>query len=131
MCFPSAAVFYSIESINLHVLPFQDCKGCAGCFLSATAASPLNNDPFLGAWRCRENAAPVHIFVQAPLEPDVIDLRSVFFEADFLMLSSEAPRCTFFYNASTTERLQNVISLQASEVQAKNVHGSRNKHGSH
>lgn len=77
MCFPSAVVFYCIESVNVDVTLFQGLKGCTGCFLGATAASPLNNDPFLGARRCRENTAPVHIFVEAQLEPDLIDPGSV------------------------------------------------------
>lgn len=78
---------FSTVSVNVHVTLFQDFKGCAGCFLGATAASPLNNDPFFVARRCWENAAPAHIFVEAQLEPDLIDPGSVFFEADFMTLS--------------------------------------------
>lgn len=85
MCFPSAAVFYSIESVNVHVTLFQDFKGCAGYFLGATAASPLNTDPFLGAL--------AHIFVEAQLESDLTDPGSVFFEADFLPFRQELGGC--------------------------------------
>lgn len=43
-------------------------------FLGATAASPVNHNPFF---------APAHIFVEAQLEPDPVDPGSVFFKADF------------------------------------------------
>lgn len=60
--------------------------------LGVTAASPLNNDPFLGASRGGElHSAPALIFVEAQLWPDLIDPGSVFFEADGLMLTYEAP----------------------------------------